>query len=100
MYLKAESSIKEMMSPASISDLDRMINSTFDNILEKLTTGVDWLEKRDSMLIRLYLAGFSAKSINVLTGETIDNVYKKKTRILSRLEKTNPVLYRELTSLL
>lgn len=100
MYLKAESSIKEMMSPASISDLDRMINSTFDNILEKLTTGVDWLEKRDIMLIRLYLAGFSAKSINVLTGETIDNVYKKKTRILSRLEKTNPVLYRELTSLL
>ncbi len=100
MYLKAESSIKEMMSPTSISDLDRMINSTFDNILKKLTTGVDWLEKRDIMLIRLYLAGFSAKSINVLTGETIDNVYKKKTRILSHLEKTNPVLYRELTSLL
>ena len=100
MYLKAESSIKEMMSPASISDLDKMINSTFDNILEKLKTEVDWIEKREIMLIRLYLAGFSAKSINVLTGETIDNVYQKKTRILSRLEKTNPVLYRELTSLL
>ena len=100
MYLKAESSIKEMMSPASISDLDKMINSTFDNILGKLTTEIDWLEKRDIMLIRLYLAGFSAKSINVLTGETIDNVYKKKTRILSRLEKTNTVLYHELTSLL
>lgn len=42
----------------------------------------------------------SAKSINVLTGESVDNVYKKKTRILSRLEKTNPVLYRELKSLL
>ena len=100
MYLKAEESIKDMMSPKSISDMDSMINSSFDHILEKLTNGVDWLEKRDIMLIRLYLAGFSAKSINVLTGETIDNVYQKKTRILSRLEKTNPLLHTELTALL
>ena len=63
MYLKAEESIKDMMSPKSISDMDSMINSSFDHILEKLTNGVDWLEKRDIMLIRLYLAGFSAKSI-------------------------------------
>ena len=100
MYMKAEESIKDIMSPNSISDMDSMINSSFDHILDRLTNEVDWLEKRDTMLIRLYLVGFSAKSINVLTGETIDNVYKKKTRILSRLEKTNPILYNELTSLL
>ena len=100
MYLKAEESIKDMLSPKNISDMDSMINSSFDHILENLTNEVDWLEKRDIMLIRLYLAGFSAKSINVLTGETIDNVYQKKTRILSRLEKTNPLLHSELTSFL
>ena len=100
MYLKAEESIKEIMSPKSISDMDSMINSSFDHILDRLTNDVDWLEKRDLMLIRLYLAGFSAKSINVLTGETIDNVYQKKTRILSRLEKTHPLLHSELASFL
>ena len=81
-------------------ELDEIINSSCDNIMEQITSGPFAISKKDLLILRLSIAGFSPNSISYLTGITRTSVYKQRQRTIEKIEKTTPDLVVKLRNIL
>ena len=81
-------------------ELDEIINSSCDNIMEQITSGPFAISKKDLLILRLSIAGFSPNSISYFTGITRASVYKQRQRTIEKIETTAPDLVVKLRNIL
>lgn len=81
-------------------ELDEIINSSCDNIMEQITSGPFAISKKDLLILRLSIAGFSPNSISYLTGITRTSVYKQRQRTIEKIETITPDLVVKLRNIL
>lgn len=76
----------------SFAQMEQTVNNCRDNLLSNVKKLYSDIKPEDYQLL-LYLAcGLSSRSISLLIGENIDIVYKRKSRLKSKLkEKVAPV---------
>lgn len=89
-----------IVSDSYQDELDKIINSSCDNIMEQINDGQFAISKKDMLIIRLSIAGFSPNSISYLTGSNRTSVYKQRQRAIVKIKEMNPELSRKLHNIL
>ena len=71
-------------------EIERAVNDCRGGMLDMLRSEIPGLKPADYRLT-VYLAGhLSARTIALLTGESMDVVYKRKSRLKARIAAANP----------
>lgn len=96
LYRVVKSQIDGFTSRKNINRIDELLNSSFDGIMDKILSSGMELKEKDLLILRFVLAGFSAKSIATLLGETHQNVTQRKKRMLDKIGIIAPELLKEL----
>lgn len=81
------------LKPENIAKLDAMINKNGDGFMERLKSSSLKLSEREMQIIRFSLARFSLKAISVMIGETSDNVYQMKSRLMKKMKAQEETLW-------
>ncbi len=71
----------------SFAEMELWVNSCRQNILERLRQCLPDITPSDYQLAVYMACGLSSRSISLLLGETIEVIYKRKSRLKSRLRK-------------
>ena len=72
-----------------ISDLEVIVNTHKQDIMILIRQEMPILTEMDFRLLCYLIAGFSAKTISVLTGDSTGNIYVKKSRFKKMLLEQN-----------
>lgn len=72
--------------PQIFADMQKAVNSCRDNILSKIKTRYSAIKPEEYRLAVYLACGLSSRAISLLLGETVDNVYKRKSRLKLRLK--------------
>ena len=76
----------------SLPQMERVVNDCRDNLLARVKELYPEIKPDDYQLLVYQSCGFSARTISLLIGENIDVIYKRKSRLKSRLrERVAPV---------
>jgi len=100
LYRVVKSQIEDFTSPRSIERLDSLLNEAYSGIMNRLTSVSLDLKERELMLLRLLLAGFSAKSTAAILKDSHLNIGQRKKRLLDKIGKLSPSLLDELETVL
>ncbi len=73
----------------TMAEIEQSVNECRDNILAKLKTGLPAISDNDYQLFTLLACGFSNRAISMLTGETIEVIYKRKSRLRARIKNSD-----------
>ncbi len=65
---------------------DEVIDSTRDNLMSDLKCEYPNMRAADLCLLRYIFMGLSPQSISILIGETVDNIYTRKSRLKTRFQ--------------
>ena len=96
LYRVVKNQIDSFTSSKNINHIDELLNNSYNGIMEKLlSSGLD-IKEKDLLILRFVLAGFSAKSIATLIGETHQNITQRKKRMLDKIGLSAPKLMEEL----
>lgn len=82
---KVRSEIESLRSD-SFSVMERAVNDCRDNILVRAKELYPDMKTDDYQLLVFIASGLSARTISLLIGESVDAVYKRKSRLKSRLK--------------
>lgn len=100
VYRVVKNQIDQFTGPKSIARIDELLNTTFDGIMERvLSSGLE-LKEKELLLLRFVLAGFSAKSIAAILGDTHINIMQRKKRLLDKIQFLSPEVMKELRNAL
>lgn len=76
----------------SMPQLEKVVNDCRDNMLVSVKGRFPEIKPEDYQLLVYHACGFSSRTISLLLGENIDVIYKRKSRLKSRLrERVAPV---------
>ncbi len=78
----------ESVRTDSFPEMEQAVNDCRDNILEKIKGCHPDIKHEDYMLLVFIASGLSTRTISLLLGESIDVVYKRKSRLKSRLKES------------
>lgn len=92
LYKELKKKFDTIVSDGYQDELDKIINSSCDNIMEQIINGQFAISKKDLLIIRLSIAGFSPNSISYLTGNSRTSVYKQRQRTIAKIEGKDPEL--------
>lgn len=92
LYKELKTKFDTIVSDGYQDELDKIINSSCDNIMEQIINGQFAISKKDLLIIRLSIAGFSPNSISYLTGNSRTSVYKQRQRTIAKIEGKDPEL--------
>lgn len=82
---KVKSEIESVRAD-SFQEMERAVNDCRNNLLERVKTHYPDI-KSDNYQLLVYLAsGLSTRTISLLLGEAVDVIYKRKSRLKSRLK--------------
>lgn len=70
---------------ATKKELEKIVNTVNDNIIIKLRSQFPKFKPADIDLLCYIYAGFSAQIINVITGDSVSNIYNRKSRLKARI---------------
>lgn len=88
--------IKDYTAPESIRKLDRLLNESYDGIMERLVDPEIGLTDKELELFRYSIAGLSSKSVSVIIKESPQNVYQIKSRLLKKVRRNSEELWSRL----
>lgn len=88
--------IKDYTAPESIRELDRLLNESYDGIMERLVDPEIGLTDKELELFRYSIAGLSSKSVSVIIKESPQNVYQIKSRLLKKVRRNSEELWSRL----
>ncbi len=71
--------------PAIFSEMEKTVNECSDNLLDHIREAYPAIKPEEYQLATFLACGFSSRTISLLSGESIDNVYKRKSRLKQRL---------------
>ena len=84
---KVKSEIESVRTD-SFPEMEQAVNDCLDNILVKIKDSVPDIKPEDYMLLVFLASGLSTRSICLLLDESVDVVYKRKSRLKSRLKES------------
>ena len=88
----------ESIRTESFYQMEQTVNDCRDNIILKVRNIYPDLKPTDYQLLVYLACGFSSRSISLLLGETVEIVYKRKSRLKSRLKEKMERNYPEILS--
>ncbi|MBD5366510.1 MAG: hypothetical protein HDR82_05815 [Bacteroides sp.] len=78
----------EAVRADSLTVMERAVNDCRDNMLAKVLAACPTIKDDDYRLLVYLAAGLSTRTLCLLLGESVDVVYKRKSRLKSRLRDT------------
>lgn len=89
IYRQVRENIESLMNDKkSIGQLEKIVNTYRNGIIEKLRTEIPQLGEQELRFLTFLYAGFSSKAISIFTQESVGNVYTKKSRIKSIISRS------------
>jgi len=88
--------IKDYTAPDSIRKLDKLLNESYDGIMERLADPEIGLTNKELELFRYSIAGLSSKSVSVIIKESPQNIYQIKSRLLKKVRRNSEELWSRL----
>lgn len=82
---KVKSEIKSVRTD-SFADMEQTVNDCLNNILGKVRNIYPNIKTSEYQLLVYLACGLSTRTISLLLGESVDVVYKRKSRLKSRLK--------------
>lgn len=82
--------IENISKEAYVSELISIINKYNDNLIKKINEQLN-LGEKDLLLYSYLCAGFSNRSISLLTGDKLENIYNRKSRLKAKIIKSNSI---------
>ena len=77
----------ESVRTDSFADMEQAVNDCRDNLLIRVKDLYPDLKPEDYHLLVYLAGGLSSRTISLLLGESVEVVYKRKSRLKSRLKK-------------
>ena len=88
----------ESVKSDSLAQMEQTVNDCRDNILMKVKNIYPDLKQEDYKLLVYLASGLSSRTISLLLGESVDIIYKRKSRLKSRLKENVAPAYPEILS--
>lgn len=79
----------ESVCTDSFPEMERAVNDCRDNILVRIKQSNPDIKWEDYMLLVFLASGLSTRTISLLLGESVDVIYKRKSRLKFRLRETS-----------
>ncbi|MCH5347234.1 MAG: hypothetical protein J1E63_09000 [Muribaculaceae bacterium] len=89
----------ESVRTDSLAKLEQTVNDCRDNILLNVKNTYPDLKKEDYQLLVYLASGLSTRTISLLLCESIDVIYKRKSRLKSRLKEKVAPTYPDILSI-
>lgn len=89
----------EAVRTDSFPEMERAVNDCRDNILVKIKEADPGMKQADYMLLVYLASGLSSRAISLLLGETVEVVYKRKSRLKARLSTAVGAIVPELQAI-
>ena len=96
LYKIVKNQIAEFTNSKNIERLDKMLNDTFGDLMNKLSSPILELKQKEKLLLRLVLTDISAKSMAAILNDTNQNINQRKKRLLEKIGRKDPQLLVEL----
>lgn len=84
---KVKSKIESVRTD-SFSEMEQTVNDCQDNLLVKVKDNYPDIKTEEYRLLVYLASGLSTRTISLLLGESVDVVYKRKSRLKSRLKES------------
>lgn len=95
---KVKNEIESVRSD-SLSQMEQTVNDCRNNILLNVKNICPDLKPEDYQLLVYLASGLSFRAISLLLGESVDTIYKRKSRLKSRLKEKAAPTYPEILSI-
>lgn len=89
--------IKDYTAPDSVKKLDKLLNESYDGIMDSLTDPEIGLTDKEVELFRYSFAGLSSKSVSIIIKESPQNIYQIKSRLLKKVKRNSEELWSRLS---
>ncbi len=89
--------IKDYTAPDSVKKLDKLLNESYDGIMDSLTDPEIGLTDKEVELFRYSFAGLSSKSVSIIIKESPQNIYQIKSRLLKKVRRNSEELWSRLS---
>lgn len=90
MYNHVKKTLEKIATEnTSTKHLEKIINTYHNDVIAKIRVQVPSISEEHIRLYCYYCSGFSPQMISLLTNDGIDNVYKKKSRLKSKLSNSD-----------
>lgn len=97
LNMTINSLIKDYTAPESVKKLDKLLNESYDGIMERLVDPEIGLTDKELELFRYSCAGLSSKSVSVIIKESPQNIYQIKSRLLKKVRRNSEELWSRLS---
>lgn len=77
----------ETVRAGSLSEMEQAVNDCRDNLLVKTKEACPGIKAEDYRLLVYLASGLSSRTISLLLGESIEVIYKRKSRLKSRMKE-------------
>lgn len=91
--------IKDYTAPDSVRKLDKLLNDSYDGIMDRLAAPEIGLTDKELELFRYSFAGLSSKAISVIITESPQNIYQIKSRLLKKVRRCSEELWSKLNDI-
>lgn len=88
--------IKDYTANENVKKLDKLLNESYDGIMNRLADPRLGLSDKELELFRYSFAGLSSKSVSVLIKESPQNIYQIKSRLLKKVKHYSEELWSQL----
>ncbi len=90
IYTQVHGEIEKLQTnKRHIQQLEDIVNRHKDDVMRLLRESMPEFSEMDYRLLCFLYAGFSAKAISVFTGDSIGNIYMRKSRLKSKIAQSN-----------
>lgn len=99
-YKHVKEKFDEMISNDNQRELDKIINSTCNNLMKRLEGEKMNLSKQDLLILRLSIVGFSPKTIGRLTNTQYKTVHQQRRRAIQKITNVSEEMAAEVAKVL
>lgn len=90
IYCKVKSVIDDLSNDkTTLDELEDIVNKCRDNKMARLRKDMPELTEKDFKLACYLFTGFSNRIICIFTGDSIENIYKRKSRLKAKIAASN-----------
>lgn len=91
--------IKDYTSQESVRKLDKLLNDSYDGIMNQLANPEFGLTDKELELFRYSFAGLSSKAVSIIIKESPQNIYQIKSRLLKKVRRCSEELWSKLNDI-
>lgn len=91
--------IKDYTASDNVRKLDKLLNESYNGIMDRLVDPQLGLSDKELELFRYSFAGLSSKSVSVIIKESPQNIYQIKSRLLKKVRHYSEDLWSQLNAI-